>query len=1089
MLTHPHADGGWLRARSQALSDVAQFVGWAVRRVLSPRRIVSTALLVGALIASPWLIRAAPEWGWLWLAVVVAFGAVYSALLLLSYLRLRSAQSAEKMAVTVSALTETQTLREGRLRDNLSNQIGDLEARITHLIDARLDDVRQQSASQLHGVTALSADRLDVLRDNLERRVESLSRTTGQIGAAVRDLAVQSDQALERLARSDQTVSAGLSDLQGGLAQVEESVARRELEARAFAADVETILEARIGSLQVRQDEARNNLERLVASRFDALDAQPAQIVDLFETRMAAERAAVQEAFFALRADVERMLDERGQRAGEGFAYLRALLDRRIQAGTSVLQERMDAFRGELHDRVVAMEDARRAEPVEDFAGDIAVLRAGLQEIGDLRQAVSEALEREVSERSSAISAVVTAVAERQSELEAELRASPPHFEARLGELRSLMDARMGPEFEARLEAWRSRLDNEIGDALQKGRTENEVADQERESRLRGELQSLHDALLRDRESAAGHHSAVVASISSIRADIESQAQVDADRVAIEVVEGAVDALRVETAKRLDGQDEKHGDAVRQLVQAIGETRSDTQALTESLERKISQRLAKVASEAVEALRQETAQRLDAQGQKYGQDVSLIVKAVEETRNAASERAELLEQRVAQRLETIEAEREAAAGRAALDAKAIEERVTGRLAEGVLTRVDGLKAEAHADRAAILAQADQVARERAFEAIAAARDDLASKADVAAAVEAVRDAAGDVASRSDLDAVRLAAEEALRVAGEAALQAAKQREDGRSASTEQMALLEQGIKKVEARANANANAMRRLSDSNAVAARPFERLLSDDKAQRIKQHWLKAFGINMSGTALAYLAHKICLLEDRGHGRIAAPIETIVMRQLALRSLPNRGRLEVLEIGSLFGLSAAVLHNFQGARSSGMFLTLLDPLEGYYEAGGADPVTGIEVNEAILRKNLAELDVPKSDYRLIKELSADAAAIKAASDRLYDFVLVDGDHSTAGVAADFENYGPLVKPGGLIVFDDYGSEHWPGIQPYVDEVVRTDPNWIWIGADYRTAVLAKKADGATARITSPRPTRAPKPATSRSASAPRRKKS
>jgi predicted O-methyltransferase YrrM len=35
-----------------------------------------------------------------------------------------------------------------------------------------------------------------------------------------------------------------------------------------------------------------------------------------------------------------------------------------------------------------------------------------------------------------------------------------------------------------------------------------------------------------------------------------------------------------------------------------------------------------------------------------------------------------------------------------------------------------------------------------------------------------------------------------------------------------------------------------------------------------------------------------------------------------------------------------------------------------------------------------------------------------------DFLFIDGDHSYAGVAKDFEMYAPLVKPGGLIAFHD-----------------------------------------------------------------------
>ena len=36
----------------------------------------------------------------------------------------------------------------------------------------------------------------------------------------------------------------------------------------------------------------------------------------------------------------------------------------------------------------------------------------------------------------------------------------------------------------------------------------------------------------------------------------------------------------------------------------------------------------------------------------------------------------------------------------------------------------------------------------------------------------------------------------------------------------------------------------------------------------------------------------------------------------------------------------------------------------------------------------------------------------------YDVIFIDGDHSLRGVTADFENYWPMVKPGGLMIFHD-----------------------------------------------------------------------
>lgn len=43
--------------------------------------------------------------------------------------------------------------------------------------------------------------------------------------------------------------------------------------------------------------------------------------------------------------------------------------------------------------------------------------------------------------------------------------------------------------------------------------------------------------------------------------------------------------------------------------------------------------------------------------------------------------------------------------------------------------------------------------------------------------------------------------------------------------------------------------------------------------------------------------------------------------------------------------------------------------------------------------------------------------VKVVSPHL-DFLFIDGDHSYAGAKADFELYGPLVRPGGLIAFHD-----------------------------------------------------------------------
>jgi len=248
----------------------------------------------------------------------------------------------------------------------------------------------------------------------------------------------------------------------------------------------------------------------------------------------------------------------------------------------------------------------------------------------------------------------------------------------------------------------------------------------------------------------------------------------------------------------------------------------------------------------------------------------------------------------------------------------------------------------------------------------------------------------------------------------------------------------------------------RLSVANAPQIRPHVRLLSTESNQRLIEKWVPAFNLKMTRSQLSYLAHKICVLEDAAEGRLAAPIETMLMRLLASHSLVG-DKLDILEIGTLFGVSAGAIHSLRAPAERKIQLTLLDPMDGYYDTDPRDPVTGAEVKEPLLLRNLARFGVPSDEWRLIKHLSTDDDALKEASDRQYDMIIVDGDHTLKGITRDYELYGNLVKPNGLLIFDDYDTQDWPEIKPYVDATVIPDKRWIWVGADYRTGILKRAA--------------------------------
>ena len=94
----------------------------------------------------------------------------------------------------------------------------------------------------------------------------------------------------------------------------------------------------------------------------------------------------------------------------------------------------------------------------------------------------------------------------------------------------------------------------------------------------------------------------------------------------------------------------------------------------------------------------------------------------------------------------------------------------------------------------------------------------------------------------------------------------------------------------------------------------------------------------------------------------------------------------------------------------------------------------------------------ESEYTLIKHLSTQPEAMSAAADRQYDVLVIDGDHSYAGVKTDFENYAKFVRVGGYIIFDDYNSTDWPDVTDYVDAEM-PDVDYISrVGSSWRTCV-------------------------------------
>ncbi|MCK5569786.1 MAG: class I SAM-dependent methyltransferase [Spirochaetes bacterium] len=117
----------------------------------------------------------------------------------------------------------------------------------------------------------------------------------------------------------------------------------------------------------------------------------------------------------------------------------------------------------------------------------------------------------------------------------------------------------------------------------------------------------------------------------------------------------------------------------------------------------------------------------------------------------------------------------------------------------------------------------------------------------------------------------------------------------------------------------------------------------------------------------------------------------------------------VLEIGTARG---GTLYLWTQAATADAVIVSVDLPEG--EFGGAYPTCRVPFYQAFKR--------PEQKLHLLRKDSHQANTVEEVIGLFnkdpIDFAFIDGDHTYEGVKADFLNYGPFVRPWGLIGFHD-----------------------------------------------------------------------
>lgn len=201
------------------------------------------------------------------------------------------------------------------------------------------------------------------------------------------------------------------------------------------------------------------------------------------------------------------------------------------------------------------------------------------------------------------------------------------------------------------------------------------------------------------------------------------------------------------------------------------------------------------------------------------------------------------------------------------------------------------------------------------------------------------------------------------------------------------------------------------------AAFPFRlrRVILDPVAWYLSRRELRAW---MKATDLEDIVRATDRYVGRGfYARIHAlqdPEELTELARIVQRLAPK----VVVEIGTAKG---GTLFVWCRAASEAEIIVSIDLPGGDIGLMGGRFIGGYHAKRAKLYREFI-YDRPRTTMALLRSDSHDSATVDALQrvlqGRPIDFLYIDADHSYEGVKTDYEMYGRLVRPGGLIAFHD-----------------------------------------------------------------------
>ncbi|MDG9691363.1 class I SAM-dependent methyltransferase [Streptomyces sp. DH17] len=238
--------------------------------------------------------------------------------------------------------------------------------------------------------------------------------------------------------------------------------------------------------------------------------------------------------------------------------------------------------------------------------------------------------------------------------------------------------------------------------------------------------------------------------------------------------------------------------------------------------------------------------------------------------------------------------------------------------------------------------------------------------------------------------------------------------------------------------------------------RGLSRVVADGPLKRLHAEVATLAGDRDAAVRNVATAYRLLVaLESLGVGRVAGGTMNICgkLGTIPLLDPPND---EILEIETLYGMFSTGLLRMMERDGRSPSLTIVDPFAGVQLQPGTDPrpdPTGTPVDEHAVRTNLALAGPAGTAARIRRGYSEDPGTRAAVSDRAYGVIVVDGDHSAEGVRQDLQWAEEIAAPGAVVVLDDFGDPSWPGVKEALDDHLKGDTRFTYLGKAAHSAFL------------------------------------